>query len=370
VHVESPGRPDALRTVTPFKDGIPGIDRSHFFGEFNTSKLGLQLDLKNPAAIDIAKRLIAWADVCIESFKPGVMESLGLGYEAVRAINPSIVMLSTCLMGQSGPAARFAGYGYHAGAVAGFYEVTGWPDLAPDGPWMAYTDTIAPRFLSATLCAALDHRRRTGEGQLIDGAQLEMGLQFLAPEILAYQHSGEAATRNGNHSQTAAPHGVFACAGDEAWCAIAVEDDAQWRALCEAMGSPAWTQQPGLASAAGRQAEREAIEAQLGAWTAGQDAFALEARLIECGVPAGVVQRSSDLLRDPQYRHRGFHREHEHGEMGRVPYSGHAYRIAGYDSGPRFAAPTMGEHLHEVLHGVLGLDDDEIAEAIAGGALG
>ncbi|MGE4653036.1 MAG: CoA transferase, partial [Myxococcota bacterium] len=174
VRVESESRPDNLRGVAPFKDGIRGWDRSHFFASMNSSKLGLALNLKNPTAIEAARRLIAWADVYVESFTPGTVEALGIGYEVARALNPGIVMLSTCLMGQSGPAAKMAGYGYHAGAVAGFYEVTGWPDLPPDGPWMAYTDTIAPHFTASTLMAAVDHRRRTGEGRHMDGAQLEM----------------------------------------------------------------------------------------------------------------------------------------------------------------------------------------------------
>ena len=113
----------------------------------------------------MAHRLLAWADVFIEAFTPGTVDRLGIGYEKARSINPSIIMLSTCLMGQTGSLAGLGGFGYHAAAIAGFYEVTGWPDLPPDGPWLAYTDTIAPHFLSAGVMAALDHRRRTGHGQ-------------------------------------------------------------------------------------------------------------------------------------------------------------------------------------------------------------
>ena len=119
VRVETEGRPDILRIVGPFKDGVPGPNRSHFFGDFNTSKFGLSLDLKNPSGHAVARRLIAWADVYIESFTPGTMDSLGIGYETARTLNPLVIMVSTCLMGQYGPAAAFAGYGFHAGAIAG-----------------------------------------------------------------------------------------------------------------------------------------------------------------------------------------------------------------------------------------------------------
>ena len=205
VRVESENRPDVLRGGTPFKDAIPGWNRSQFFGDFNTSKLGLALDLKLPEAHAIAKRLIAWSDVMIESFAPGAMARIGLDYEHVRDLNPGIIMVSTCLMGQTGPARAMAGYGYHAAAIAGFYEVTGWPDEGPCGPWTAYTDTIAPRFVSTILAAALDRKRRTGEGCFIDLAQLEAALHFLGPEILDCQVNGRAVTRIGNRDRHRAP---------------------------------------------------------------------------------------------------------------------------------------------------------------------
>ncbi len=370
VRVESEGRPDVLRVNGPFKDGVPGLDRSQFYGDFNTSKLGLQLDLKQSAACDVARRLLAWADVCIESFTPGTMDDLGIGYRVAQRLNPAIIMVSTCLMGQTGPIAPFAGYGYHAAAVAGFFELTGWPDLPPDGPWVAYTDTIAPRFVAATLIAALDHRARTGEGQHIDGAQLEMGLHFLAPEIAEYQLTGRLATRAGNRSRFEAPQGVYRCLGDDRWCAIAVDTDEQWRALCGAIGRDDWLQDTTLASHGGRLLRHDELDAGIEAWTAVRDRHVVAETLQGAGVPAGVPQLSADLLRDPQYRHRGFYRYFEHPEMGHIPYAGHQFRIAGYDNGPRGPAPCLGQHLHDVLSGLLGLGDDEIADLIAAGAVG
>ena len=199
VHVESDAPADRLRLVGPFMDDVPGINRCQFFGSFNTSKLSLQLNLKHPEGLDLAKQLLAWCDIALDSFTAGTMGELGLGYDVARQLNPSIIMATTCLLGQTGPAARLAGYGYHAAAVSGFYEITGWDDRPPAGPFNAYTDTIAPRFLTTVLLAALDHRRRTGEGQFIDQAQMESALHFLAPELLDVQVSGISARRNGNH---------------------------------------------------------------------------------------------------------------------------------------------------------------------------
>ena len=263
VRVETANPMDILRVIGPFKDNVVGPNRSQFFGDFNTSKLGLTLDLKSPAGVAVAHRLIAWADLYVESFTPGTVDSLGIGYEKARELNPSIVMASTCLMGQTGPAAGFAGFGFHAGSIAGFYEITGWPDLPPDGPWTAYTDTVAPRFLAAIIMAALDHRRRTGQGQHIDAAQIEMGLHFLAPQIIDFNVYGRSVTRNGNRSDTAAPHGAYPCAGEDKWCAVAVENDQQWAALRRAMGNPDWSNDARFDAAEGRLAHQDEIDEHL-----------------------------------------------------------------------------------------------------------
>jgi benzylsuccinate CoA-transferase BbsF subunit len=369
VRVESELRPDVLRGGPPFKDGEAGWNRSQFFGDFNASKLGLQLNLKDPNAIEIAKRLITWADVYIESFSPGTVASLGLDYEVARALNPEIVMVSTCLMGQTGFASALAGFGYHAGAMAGFYEVTGWPDLPPDGPWVAYTDTIAPRFLLATLMAALDHRRRTGEGQHIDAAQFEMSLHFLAPEIMDYQANGHMVSRIGNRAPNMAPHGVYPCAGDDNWCAIAVENDTHWLALRQVLGDPEWARDGDLDTNSDRFKRQDRIDEALAAWTRTRQRRDVAEQLRAVGVPAGEVQLSSDLLRDDQYAHRGFYRYLDHAEMGNVPYAGHQFRIRGYPSGARFPAPVLGQHNVEVLQELLGMSDDEIANAFAAGVI-
>ena len=369
VRVESLSRPDIVRFLGPFKDREPGPNRTHAYNDFNTSKLGLTLNLKTPEGVEIAKRLIAWVDVYIESFTPGTVARLGIGYETARELNPSIIMVSTCLMGQTGPAAAFAGYGFHAAAVAGFYEVTGWPDRSPDGPWTAYTDSIAPRILAATVMAALDHRRRTGQGQLIDAGQMEMSLQFLAPEIIDFNLSGRSVTRKGNRSDTAAPHGAYPCAGEDQWCAIAVESDEQWTGLRQAMRDPDWARDTRFDSAAGRLGHQDEIDRHVSAWTSDYPPQEVMRLLQLQAVPAGVVQRSSDLMKDPQLIHRRFFRELGHPEVGPVPYTGHMFNIRGYDSGPRFGPPALGQHNEQILKEILGLTDDEISEAVIAGAL-
>jgi len=247
--------------------------------------------------------------------------------------------------------------------------VTGWPDLRPSGPWTAYTDTIAPRFVSVLLAAALDHRRRTGEGCFVDLAQIETALHFIGPEILDYQANGQAVTRIGNRARDAAPQGCYQCAGEDRWCAIAVDTDAQWAALSNQIGKPDWASGDVYGSTAARLTAHDEIDAAIEKWTRGHDAYEVMQRLQTARVPAGVVQRSSDLLADPQFAHRSFYHYMEHGEMGRIPYAGHQYRIAGYDNRPRFPAPMLGEHSFQVLSEILGLPEEEIGLAFASGAI-
>ena len=359
IKIESELRPDGLRNLGPVK-GEPGWNCSHFYGEFNAGKLCAQLHLKDPEALALFKRLVQWADVVIENWAPGATARLGIDYASLSQVNPELIMVSTSLLGQYGPKAGIAGYGYHAAGMAGFYELTGWPDMPPHGPWMAYTDVIAPHFIAACVSAALDYRRRTGIGQHIDAAQFETALQFLAPEILESEATGYLAQRLGNRKRDAAPYGIYPCAGEDQWCAIGVDTDVQWAALCDVLDVPEIADST-LETVAGRLQAHDMIDAQIGAWTSNQTPQAVMDQLTSAGVPAGALQRSEQLAEDPQYLHRQFHRFHEHPNMGSVPYAGNQFRIPGYSGGPNGPAPLLGEHNAMVFGEILGLSDAEIA---------
>ncbi len=363
VKVESANRPDVLRQLPPFKDGKPGYDRSQFLANFNTSKLSLSLDLSTDGGRALARRLALWADVVTDSFTPGTMQKLGLDYATLARERPDLVMLSTCLRGQTGPERTFSGFGNQGAALAGLYSITGWPDRPPCGPWGAYTDFIAPRFGVTALAAALFHRARTGRGQHVDLSQVEAGIHFLEPLVLDYEASGRVAGPIGHDSPRASPHGVFACAGKERYVALAVESAAQWEALARVVAPLAEF------SFDARRAQSEAIAARLGAWCRDRDAVALARELQQAGVPAAVVQRPSDLYADRQLAHRGFFITLDHPEMGPTPYDGPVTHFSRTPPRLRSPAPLLGQHTYEVLSGLLGLTDDEIADHAAGGAL-
>ncbi len=369
VRVESANRIDGIRMQLPFAGNEPGINRSNFFGTFNTSKLGLSIDLKNEGGLKVARRLVDWADVVIDSWTPGAMARLGLGPDEIRAVNPSVITVTTSLLGAGGPYSTMAGYGYHAAAIAGFFDLVGWPDLPPDGPWLAYTDTIGPRFITTALLAAIDRRNRTGAGCHIEAAQVEVALQLLAPELLHHELDGAVPERLGNRSTTSAPSGVYPCADEDSWVAISVADDAAWCRFRAALGEPGWAKGAVLDSVDGRINNHDALDVAIATWTSERAESEVEELLRAAGVAVGVVQRSSDLPADPQYIHRGFYHRLEHGETGSTPYAGHTYRIEGYTHGPRTAAPLLGEHTFEVLTEHLGYDVDEVAEIAATGCL-
>ena len=201
----------------------------------------------------------------------------------------------------------------------------------------------------------------------MDVAQIETALHFLAPELMDLQLQGHAARRLGNRSRFFAPQGCYACAGDDNWCAIACETEAQWQHLAQLIEFD--TAAVACASHAERLRAHDTIDAALSKWCATRSASEVMSTLQAAGVPAGMVQRSSDLLRDPQYAHRQFYRWLDHSVMGHIPYAGHQYRISGYDNGPRAPAPALGEHTFSLLSEFLELDDVAIAEAYASGAV-
>ena len=369
VRVESRSRPDGFRVhYPPYKDNIPGLNRTGTFAIFNDSKLGITLNLKHPHGLGVATQLVAWADVLIENFVPRVMARHGLSYEAAREINPSIVYLSSCNMGQTGPKASQRGFGSQLTSQSGFTDLTGDPDGEPMLLFGPYIDFVAVGFGLVAVLAALDYRRRTGRGQYIDLSQYEAGLQFIAPALLDYEVNGRVITRMGNHSAYAAPHGAYPCRGEDRWCVIAVCTEEEWRAFCRASGHPEWTEDARFQSFAARKAHEDELDALIGTWTSGLAPRDVMAMLQAAGVRAGVVNRLSDLFADPQLMHRRIWRELPHAELERFHYVAPPYTLSETPAELR-PSPLLGEHNQRVYREILGLPDEEIERLIADGVI-
>jgi crotonobetainyl-CoA:carnitine CoA-transferase CaiB-like acyl-CoA transferase len=368
LRVETETRIDTLRFIPPWK-GDPGTTTGHVAANMNQSKLGIAIDFTKPEGLAVAHRMVEWADVVVENFTPGTAERLGLGYEQLRAIKPDLVMLYSCMRGQTGPERKHTGFGIHGAALGGFTGITGWPDRKPTSPWGAYTDFISPRFALSALCAALHHRDRTGEGQMIDVSQIEAAIHHLAPTILDYQATGHVLERPGLASENGCPHGVYRTRETERFVALEARTTEQWLALREHV--------PALAALGGEELDRvdariarsEDIDRILTDWAAEQSCFGVAEELREAGVPAYVPLRALDFHADPQLAARNFFIELDHGGIGPSLFDGPVTTFSKTPSRPTRAGPLIGEHTFEVMKDILDYSDDEISEIAAAGAL-
>ena len=368
VKIEGRARPDVHRVAAPFKDGITGFNRSGPFNEDNTGKLSVALNLAHPKGVEVAKKFAAWADIAVENFAGGAMKRMGLGYEELKKVKPDIIMVSSCMQGQTGPYASHPGYGYHLAALSGLKSIAGWPDRKP-GDLRFYTDFIAPHFHISIILAALLYRRRTGKGTYIDLSQFENSVHFSAPLILDYMVNQRVADRMGNRSPCAAPHGAYRCRGEDRWCAIAILTDRHWESLCKVIGNPAWTKNPKFTTLLARKENEEELDRLLEEWTINRPAEEVMHLMQAVGVAAGVLQNGEELMEhDPQLKHRHLFWELEHPEVGKYRARGTSFVLSKSPTELR-RAPLLGEHNEYALKEILGMSDEEVAELVIEGVV-
>jgi len=357
IKVETKTRPDIIRSMTPFKDDRVNLDNSLFFGRENANKLSISLNLKHPGAVQLAKDLVSKSDVVLDSYTAGVMARYGLGYEDLKRIKPDIIMLSSCMYGQTGKLRSMPGYGVPLTAISGLTYLCGWPDRQPTGPYGSYTDYLVPRFNLLAIAGALDYRRRTGEGMCLDAAQLESSVQFVAPILLDCQANDHISRRAGNRDDRGAPHGVYRCRGKEQWIAISVITQTQWEGFCRALGHPSWTASPEFESFSARKRNEEKLDQRITAWTSERDARETMEILQAEGVPTGVASNGRDLGEDPQLRHSAYFTRLSHPEMGEVDYTPHSITFSRSPQQTR-RSPCLGEHTEKICREILGLSQE------------
>ncbi|PZW48050.1 benzylsuccinate CoA-transferase BbsF subunit [Humitalea rosea] len=370
IKVESATRVDPVRLGGPFRDGIPGVNRSGYFASRNTGKRSVALNLKAAEGRAVVRDLIRTADVVSNNFGPGAMERLGLGYEEVRRIRPDVIYLSMPMYGEDGPLSNLLGVGMTISAVTGLMSLTGYHDGPPLGPGTHFPDHAAnPYHAAFAVLAALRYRRRTGRGMKIDLAQVESTINCVGPAVLDQAITGQEPQRVGNRSARHAPHNVFRCKGEDRWCAVTVLTDAQWLALARTIGAEALAADPQLATAAGRVARADELEAAVTRWTRLHEAEAVMSALQAAGVPAGVVADPRSLIeQDPQLRHRGYWQRLDHPELKVATYTSPPFRLDG-ERVELTRPPLIGEHTDAVLAGILGYDAARIAALRASGTI-
>lgn len=365
IKIETAANPDTIRSWSPYKDGIPGVNRSTTFAMFNTGKLSVTLDLTKPAAVSLAKRLVAKADVVVENYTPSVMKKWGLSYDDLKRVNPRLIMLSVTPQGQTGPYSLQPALGIELGASAGYLSFIGRPNREIIQPFIAFPDIIAVCMGITALVGALLHRRRTGEGQYIDLSMLEASLPTLGPSLLDAQANGREPQPMGNRSLYAAPQGVYRCKGEDRWCAISVLNDGEWGGLVKGMGDPQWTSDPRFATMLGRKRNEDELDRNIENWTTHHTAAEAISLLQAYGVAAAVVQKGADLAKDPQLEHRNSYELVEgHPEIGPHYTVAPAFVLSQSKYSLR-AAPCLGQDNEYVFTRILGLSDEEFIELIA-----
>lgn len=354
IKIESAMRLDAFRKPHP----VYGRMGPATFDQVASTKLSVRINLKKSDGIALAKRIVSGSDIAAESFRPGVMDRLGLGYEALKAVKDDIVMLSVSSSGQSGPDSHFAGYAPLFGAWGGLGELTGYEDGPPVEIRHVMDHTVGMNAATAVM-AALHHRRATGKGSHVDVAAREVAASLVG-DMLLLAAAGGSPTRQGNAHARMAPHGIYPARGEDRWLALAVTSDAEWSALADLMGQGELATDPRFASEAGRQANRVTLDTIVSEWTATLDANEAAVQLQCAGIGAHASWTTPEIAADEHLRERCAIVEVAEPDGKLRAAVGVPMRLSkGAEIGIDRGTPKLGEHEDHVYGELLGMGRDE-----------
>ncbi|MEW6299485.1 MAG: CoA transferase [Thermodesulfobacteriota bacterium] len=360
IRIESTTRMCPSRLIPPWAENKPGVNRAGYFNQYNQGKLSVTLNLKKPEGVEIAKKLVAKSDVVIENFAAGVMEKMGLGYEALRAVKPDIIMASLSGYGATGPEKDYVSYGPPQVALSGMSSLTGYPGGPPMQAGFSYGDPNGGVHGTFAILCALIHRTKTGEGQYIDLSQREACAMLLPEGLMDFVMNGTQPPRMGNRDPYMAPHGVFRCRGEDRWVSIAVRNEEEWGRFCAAMGRKELAADPRFSTLAARKENEEALEQIVIRWTQERSAEEVTQSLQQAGVPVYPSLDGRDMLANPHVAARGFFVELEHPEVGIRRHLGLPWKMSRTPCAVRRPAPCLGQDTEYVLGEVVGLSREEI----------
>jgi crotonobetainyl-CoA:carnitine CoA-transferase CaiB-like acyl-CoA transferase len=376
IHVESAGRPDGMRMVGGMMAGHypEWWEASTHFLHANSNKLGLTLDLSKPKGLELLEKLIGECDAIVENFTPRVLDNFGLSWERVKQLNPSALMMRMPAFGLSGPWRDNTGFAQTMEQLSGMAWLTGHRDDQPRIP-RGPCDPVAGLHATFAFLVALATRGVSRDGHHVESTMVESALNIAAEQLVEASAYENLMERDGNRSPLAAPQGLYPCAGGqpgaEKWLALSIVTDAQWRALCAALGNPTWAMGGDLATKTGRRAAHDAIDEHLREWTRKRERAELVSELRDLGLIASEVADPCRLLeQNPQLRARGFFEATEHPIVGAIPLPSLPFRYASVERWLREPAPTLGQHNERVLGGILGLTGEELTELEAEGVIG
>ena len=380
IRIETRTRPCITRVLPPWPEGKPGgLNRSGYFNQYSQGKRSLTLNFKDPAANEVARKLVAKSDVVVNNFAHGVMDKMGFGYDVLRQIKPDIIMASLSGYGDTGPYADYVAYGPAQVPLSGLSSLTGYRDWPPMHSGFSYGDPNAGIHGAFAILAALFHRGKTGQGQYIDMSQWESSMVVLPEGIMDYTMNQHEPERLGNTDPMMSPHGIFKCldrperiAGNviDQWVAIVCADDVDWGRLARAIGRPELGDDPRFATLTARKAKEDQLEAAITLWTSTRRAAEVERVLQHAGIAAAVVADNMYLAdEDPHIKERDYFVYRDHPEVGKRQHCGMPWQLSRTATKVRAAAPTIGQHTDEILSELLGYDTDQIAKLRAQGAL-
>ncbi len=362
IKIEPPGSGDDTRTFPPLREG-----ESHYFLSINRGKKSIVIDLKNPAGLGLAKDLAAKCDILIENYRPGVMDRLGLGYEALRAINPGLIYCAISGYGMTGPMKDRPSFDIVLQAMSGALHMNAEPGQPPMKMGIPMGDLVGGISGPIGILAALFDRTRTGKGRLIDVSLVEglIGLNAYLPQLAWF--SGEDPQPQGSQHAYLVPYGIFAARDGS--IVIACLTNAFWAKTCAALGMDDWAHDPRFTSVEGRRDARAEINARISAATSARSMAELQALFIAHEVPHAPILSVLDALNSPQSQARGVVVEAEHRTLGTIPLVNRPIRFADEAQAPVTAPPVLGEHTDEILGNILGLDAARIAALRAAGTV-
>lgn len=371
IRIEDPvreGRWDILRGTPPFVDEQRGVDFGGGFGNHNTDKLGITLNLRTAKAKELLTEIIKRSDVVTENFAKGVLEGWGFGYQQLKQIKPDIIYVSNCGFGHVGPYSNFRTWGPIVQAMSGLTFTSTLPDQEPAGWGYSYMDHTGGYYMVMAILMAMIHRQRTGEGQWVDLATTESALTLSGPALLDWTVNGRPVRQekqpssNRNQWPAMAPHGIYPCQGDDEWVAIACRDKSDWQSFSDLVNED-WCRQEAFESLDTRISNQDSLDQHVGIWTSERNKFEVASQLNALGVPASAVQKPQERVdQDSSTRDFGLWPTVNHTKMGKVRVDGQPVHFSKTDWKISSAAPCLGEHTEQVLTNLLGLSADDVQQ--------
>jgi len=364
IKIESMARVDPSRTMTfTMGQAFEGVDHSPVFNSINLNKLSIKLNLKQPKAVELAKRIVQISDVATQNMRPGAMDKMGLGYEALKEVKPDIIMLSSSSFGAEGPMRRFGGYAPSFASYSGLTHLTGYSD-SPPNPMTGSTDLMSATTGAFAIIAALNHRQNTGQGQHIDLSSVESLAVFTGDALMDFIMNARVRSRRGNQDDIMAPHNCYRCRGDDKWVSIAAATEEEWQAFCKVMGNPEWSRDAKFFDARSRWQNQEELDRLVAEWTVNYTHYEVTEMLQKAGVAAMPSLSNQEIFSDPHFKERKLAVEVEHPVMGKQVVLGAPWKLSETPAKVNKASPVMGENNDYVFGELLGMPGSEIKQLI------